>query len=680
MEEKLLELIENEDACNPYTDERLAELLGIRRELVVELRKKKNIPNSRTRLKPALIKEIQKHLKSAPDMSDRTLTEQLQMAGFSASRYLIHEIREEVEKDIKASSDNVKETSLKAIESVEEDTFSNMIGYKAGLKAQIHQAKAAIAYPPNGLHVMIIGPSGTGKTLLAENMYNYAVHQGILPKSAPMIFFNCADYAENPQLLYSQLFGYVKGAFSGANDTRNGLVGEADGGVLFLDEVHRLSGEGQEMLFYLIDKGAYRRLGDAGPARHVNVRIIVATTSSPESALLPTFRRRIPIVISMPALTDRPIAERYELLEHIFEVEQQKFGRHLLVDAEAVKLLLGYNCAGNVGQLQSSIQMCCANAFLESANKKENTVHITTLLLKQLLDIDIDELSYSVGDNYNHRMVFPKGEIDIVEDARVAENVHTVLEGLKPKLTPYTEEFEATISDCVTKLLNGQEDQLAITQLADENALSARALAKEFIREFNCGMEQQLSLSAIDILALYFHTFSVRFLNGRIRIIIMTHGNTGKAMAEVVNYVLKDDNTLGFTMGWDESIEQVMERAIEVVKAADEGRGCLLLVDMGSCASFAPEISMRTGVNVRCVSRVDTLMALDAASKASINDERSLDSLADALEAGRLHVGYTENRYQTGKPPAILTVCMTGEGSAHRIFYPLGRSVARCRT
>ena len=435
------------------------------------------------------------------------------------SRFLVHELRTEI--DNSSEEENTKEKVIQEGVVEDVDTFSNMIGWNAGLKSQVHQAKAAIAYPPNGLHVMIIGPSGTGKTLLAENMYNYALQQKILPSTAPMISFNCADYADNPQLLYSQLFGYIKGAFSGANDTRNGLVGEADGGVLFLDEVHRLSGEGQEMLFYLIDKGAYRRLGDTGPARHVNVRIIVATTSSPESVLLPTFRRRIPIVITMPSLSERTVAERYELLQSIFMMEQSKIDRRLVIDAEAVMMLLDYNCSGNVGQLQSNIQMCCASAFLECGTGNDKSVHITAALLRQLLDIHRDTLSYSISEDYNHMMIFPIGDIELVEDECVAENVNRVLKKLQPKISSIPENFEAVLTDCIIKILNGQEDKLTLSQIADENALSSRALAKEFIYEFNNSMEQHLSLSSIDTLAIFFHAFSVRYLKGRIRIIII---------------------------------------------------------------------------------------------------------------------------------------------------------------
>ena len=84
---------------------------------------------------------------------------------------------------------------------------------------------------------------------MASLIYEYAIHKKVIDESAPFVTFNCADYANNPELLSANLFGYKKGAFTGAEKDTIGLIEAADGGYLFLDEVHRLSPEGQEKLF-----------------------------------------------------------------------------------------------------------------------------------------------------------------------------------------------------------------------------------------------------------------------------------------------------------------------------------------------------------------------------------------------------------------------------------------------
>ncbi|KFN90945.1 NtrC family transcriptional regulator [Tetragenococcus muriaticus PMC-11-5] len=118
-------------------------------------------------------------------------------------------------------------------------------------------------YPPKGLHTIIFGQTGTGKSMFAECMYQFAIQIKSIAKSAPFISFNCADYAQNPQLLFGHIFGVKKGAYTGADSDSTGLLAKADGGILFLDEIHRLPPEGQEMLFSFIDKGVYRPLGES---------------------------------------------------------------------------------------------------------------------------------------------------------------------------------------------------------------------------------------------------------------------------------------------------------------------------------------------------------------------------------------------------------------------------------
>ncbi len=89
---------------------------------------------------------------------------------------------------------------------VERSPFDDLIGVNDSLKTPVEQAKAAVLYPPNGLHTMILGQTGVGKTLFANLMYRFSQHAKRLPADAPFIIFNCADYYNNPQLLMSHIF------------------------------------------------------------------------------------------------------------------------------------------------------------------------------------------------------------------------------------------------------------------------------------------------------------------------------------------------------------------------------------------------------------------------------------------------------------------------------------------
>ncbi|SOC00632.1 PTS system transcriptional activator [Brochothrix thermosphacta] len=261
----------------------------------------------------------------------------------------------------------------------EKTPFSDLIGADSSLRNQVEQAKAAILYPPNGLDTLIVGQTGVGKTLFANMMFNYARHIGKYSEDAPFIVFNCADYYTNPQLLMSHLFGHVKGAFTGADSDKRGLVEKAHRGILFLDEVHRLPPEGQEMIFYLMDNGGYAKLGETERTHHADVLIICATTENPDSSLLKTFVRRIPIIITIPTFEERSAKDKIDLLRFLLTTEAHRIKKPIEIDTEATKALIGNTTYGNVGQLKSNIQLVCANAFLHSLREEKLSIRFKDL-------------------------------------------------------------------------------------------------------------------------------------------------------------------------------------------------------------------------------------------------------------------------------------------------------------
>ncbi|MBU5592451.1 sigma 54-interacting transcriptional regulator [Clostridium sp. MSJ-4] len=287
------------------------------------------------------------------------------------------------------SYDELMDKKLKKHEGEEKKSpFHMIIGSEGSLKNQIEQAKAAVLYPPNGLHTLILGPTGVGKTLFANKMFTYAKFVGKLKEDSPFIVFNCADYYNNPQLLLSQIFGHVKGAFTGAETERAGLVEKANGGILFLDEVHRLPPEGQEMMFYFMDTGTFNKLGETERNRRSNVLIICATTEDPSSSLLKTFIRRIPIVINIPPLNERPAKEKIDIMRHLLSKEADRVNKPIRITSDVIKALIGSVSFGNIGQLKSNIQLICATGFLNSIKNKD------------YVDIDFKLIPSNIKDGY----------------------------------------------------------------------------------------------------------------------------------------------------------------------------------------------------------------------------------------------------------------------------------------
>lgn len=272
-----------------------------------------------------------------------------------------------------------------------ESVFQKVIGATGSLKESIDQIKTAVLYPNQGLPLLLVGASGSGKTFLASKIYAYALEEHVLQPKSPYIAYNCAQYFNNPELLSAALFGYTKGAFTGANEHHSGLLEKADGGILFLDEVHRLSEEGQEKLFTFMDTGEYSPMGDNSVRRKANVRLIFATTENIYTTFLPTFLRRLPVIVTLPTFQQRPLSERLALIDEFFLNESKILDRNLTVSDQLIDFLMNSDFDGNVGNIKNIIKYACGNAYVHQ--KQKPTVQI------KLLDMPI-EYSSKFKENF----------------------------------------------------------------------------------------------------------------------------------------------------------------------------------------------------------------------------------------------------------------------------------------
>ncbi|HBM1482943.1 TPA: sigma-54-dependent transcriptional regulator, partial [Salmonella enterica subsp. enterica] len=253
--------------------------------------------------------------------------------------------------------------SIQALCAERQDSLELLIGAQGSLQESLRQCKAAISYPGAGLPLLLRGPTGTGKSFLARQLWQYAIEQGILPPEAPFTVFNCAEYANNPELLTSKLFGHAKGAFTGADRAVSGLIETSNGGVLFIDEVHRLPPEGQEKLFHFMDNGTWRRLGESSDERSATVRLIFASTEDLEKHFLATFIRRIPVIVKILPIAERGQYERLAFIHHFFRREAQRLHHDLSLDSEIISQLMQETLEGNVGGLENLIRNICASAW-----------------------------------------------------------------------------------------------------------------------------------------------------------------------------------------------------------------------------------------------------------------------------------------------------------------------------
>ncbi|MET1995652.1 sigma 54-interacting transcriptional regulator [Enterococcus faecium] len=264
------------------------------------------------------------------------------------------------------------------------DVFSKIIGSSGTQKYVIDQCKSAVKYPNGGLSVLLVGASGTGKSQIARLMYEFTVDEKILPEDAPYIAVNCSEYASNPELLTANLFGHVKGAYTGADSDNRGLIEIADGGFLFLDEIHNLTPACQEKLFHYMDSGRFHRMGNNEEWHESQARLIFATSVKPEKALTTTLLRRIPMVVHLTDLEARSYIEREQMIVSFIQEEADILGKEVLITKNFFEILMTTKFKGNIGELRSLIKQSCAGAYLHQENQEKImlTIH---LLPKSLL-------------------------------------------------------------------------------------------------------------------------------------------------------------------------------------------------------------------------------------------------------------------------------------------------------
>ncbi|WP_196599737.1 sigma 54-interacting transcriptional regulator [Pectinatus frisingensis] len=616
------------------------------------------------------------------------------------------------------------------------DPFEQLLGHDGSLIQQVRQAKAAIIYPPKGLHTLILGQSGVGKTTFAAAMHSYGAYiRKKTDKEYPFITFNCADYFNNPQLLLAKLFGYTKNAFTGADEDKIGLVEKANGGILFLDEIHRLPPNGQEMLFYLMDKGEYSRLGENTARHKADLLIIGATTENPENILLSTFIRRIPVTIKLPSFMQKPISERVEIIDYFFRYESLNLKQSLSLAPEVLKALAVYSFStGNIGQLRSEIKLLCANAFLQNLQDNKS-FHIDFQALNDKIkssffDIaKLDEETKQYLNMFSETVIItPHKKIDDTLLDHPTElynqitnrlttlrsqgiNKHIIHDLLQNDIDNYFSNLMKEVDDSTTdintlykvvpreivdatvKLVEFAQHHLSINfknkfifgLCFHINALLKRTnktqklpipqlseIKKEHPKELQIAHEmvKRLEIKFNTPINSYEQCFLALLLvqnkendNGeqdRIGIIICCHGDTtASSIANVANTLLNTTWLKAIDMPLTASIDKTYMKFRSMAVSVHRNKGILLLVDMGSLYDFGKRLQQETGIMTKVVDNISTPLAIELLRKVlyKTNDLSTIYQFT-----------ITPSESDTDKKPAILSLCMTGEGASKMAY------------
>ena len=281
-------------------------------------------------------------------------------ANEGANRYVIkdHDLVAQLRVAVREVTENLKwkkEAGYLRRELRRLTGLDNIIGQSPKMKG-IFDLIQTVA--PQNSRVLITGESGTGKELVAR-----AIHENSARSRLPFITINCGAFPES--LLESELFGYIKGAFTGANENRRGLFQAADGGTLFMDEIGNMNLAMQVKLYRVLQEGKVRPLG-SNEETDVDVRVIAATNKDLEKAIAngefreDLFYRLSVIPLHVPALRDRrediPLLARYFL-----DRFRNSMNKHIeAISPQAMRRLESYDWPGNVRELENTIERAVA--------------------------------------------------------------------------------------------------------------------------------------------------------------------------------------------------------------------------------------------------------------------------------------------------------------------------------
>jgi transcriptional regulator with GAF, ATPase, and Fis domain len=292
------------------------------------------------------------------DLSVDTNTERgdvVEFVGASTDITKHHRVRADVEKafeEIKPLKKQLHDENVALREQIDQAfMFEEIVGISSGLQGMLSRL---MKVAPTDSSVLVSGETGTGKELVAR-----AIHKRSRRSQRAFVSVNCAALA--PTLISSELFGYEKGAFTGAMQRRLGRFELANGGTIFLDEIGEVPLDTQVALLRVLQEREFERVGGTQPVK-IDVRVIAATNRDLEAAVENgTFRPDLYYRLNVFPIQVPPLRERQDdllmLLEYFVDRFSQKMGKHFKnIDKRTVELFRSYPWPGNIRELQNVVE------------------------------------------------------------------------------------------------------------------------------------------------------------------------------------------------------------------------------------------------------------------------------------------------------------------------------------
>lgn len=606
----------------------------------------------------------------------------------------------------------------------EKSCFDRFIGHEGSLKNTVNLIKASILYPQPGFSCLIVGEAGTGKSLLAHLIHEFAIEQKIIRENAPFVRVNCKNYLGHEDKLTEDLF----------KDKEDNFFMQAEGGFLFIDSVDLLIGKDRSKLIHFIETQELQTLENTS-AKKLNISLILACNENVNSEILDYYAQKIRINIKLPNLMNRPIKERLQLINHFFALQASLAKQTFEVTNEVIRGLMLIEWPNNVRQLDVAIRIACANAFVRSrkqlgqnilvivsdfndnlrqgflnykkyrdeiekivpeefnyvfsgqevveknigtSSSKESIYELIgqkmdELKERGLQDEEIDLLTsthiQTIFDDYKRylsKQVMNLGQLSKVVDRSVIEEVKRFLDVAQDKFNMiYPMSLYYGLSLHVGSLLenNGRSQKLGNQQIMQvvSQFNNEYVYSLQFIQHLEQSMNTKIPVDEAVILTMFLVNQNVSKSNSKPVLLFAMHGNqTATGLATVVNTLVQGDNSYGFDMSLDIEPLDSYKQLKEMIQRIHQGKGIIVIYDMGSFKDMLRNIANETGIEIRPIYMPITLLGIEAARRSMLDED--IDGTYHHLLQNIQKI-YSQDEYQY-KAPIYVTLCATGEGGA----------------
>lgn len=591
-----------------------------------------------------------------------------------------------------------------------EQVFKRLIGYDQSLKDAVAVAKATILYPKGRSSILITAERGCGAHYFAETIFQFAVKSGVVKKKEALLTFDCKAYRENPDYRQKLLFG---------TEDEVGILNQSEDGMLLINHIDMLPAYERRRLLSTKERGI----------------LICRTDSNADPEIYHSLEEKTDFEIKLPILMERPLEERFQLVQRFLCDEIINIDKNLEMDAKILSALLLYESLDNVAGLKKDIHTGCVNCYARKGSSKNKFIEVllsdfppyvrkgliyskvhkeelneliseqytyafthSTMLKKQVQMTEKKDIYQSIDDRKKtyKKQKIQEEEIDAYVSVTLKEDFQKYYKQLSEKISNRTmlgnivankmiehvdsflkkaeETFQIKYDEKIMCALclhmnsalirNDSKQRISneeITQMTVSYPQEYQ-LAKEFVLKTEEVFHTKLNVDEIVFVMMFLLEEKVTKKQQVVTLIAMHGDDSAQAVVKTVNTLSNENNTYAFNLPLDKNMKEAYEDFKKEIIRIDQGKGIILIYDMGSLRTMAESIAAETNIDIRFVESPITLIGVACSNKAS--EEKGIEEIYGYLQENFKTAAYSRNYDGSNK---IVVIISKSETEAEKI-------------